>query len=149
MEQEIMTLEEVAEALRCDPQQVRVLLEAGQLPGRRIGTAWYVSRRQLMAHIEGPGDARASTPVPVQAAQPAKLPVRHAKAGTWPCPVCSAENSPEYVQCLVCGAVRLSPLVNYRPAWSPANETTLLRGTKVAAAELSSANPAAAAKTRS
>ncbi|GAA3304869.1 helix-turn-helix domain-containing protein [Dactylosporangium vinaceum] len=51
---DVMTLEEVAELLRVDPDQVTKAIEDGLLPGNRIGEHWRVRSESLLAWLDGP-----------------------------------------------------------------------------------------------
>ena len=46
------TATEVAELLRLNPQVVQRKLQAGEIPGYRLGREWRVERAQLMAWLE-------------------------------------------------------------------------------------------------
>jgi excisionase family DNA binding protein len=48
---EILTLEEAADLLRVDADELRALAESGQLPARRIGTDWRLSRSALLGWL--------------------------------------------------------------------------------------------------
>jgi excisionase family DNA binding protein len=61
---EILTLEEAAELLRVEADDLRSLAESGQLPARRIGNAWRLSRSAVLAWL-GVDDA-----APVRALPP-------------------------------------------------------------------------------
>jgi excisionase family DNA binding protein len=60
----LYTAAEVADVLRMNPQVVQRKLQAGEIPGYRIGREWRVERAQLMAWLEehsnqrGPGGGR-------------------------------------------------------------------------------------------
>jgi excisionase family DNA binding protein len=47
-ESEVLTLEEAADLLRVEPADVTELVEAGDLPARRIGAQWRLSRAAVM-----------------------------------------------------------------------------------------------------
>ena len=47
-EPEVLTLQETAELLRVEPADVTELLEAGDLPARRIGSQWRLSRAAVL-----------------------------------------------------------------------------------------------------
>lgn len=51
-ELELYTSAEVAELLRMNPQVVQRKLQAGEIPGYRIGREWRVERSQLMTWLE-------------------------------------------------------------------------------------------------
>jgi excisionase family DNA binding protein len=56
------TSAEVAQLLRLHPQVVQRKLQAGALPGYRIGREWRVEREQLIAWLEEHSNQRARTP---------------------------------------------------------------------------------------
>jgi excisionase family DNA binding protein len=60
-ESEVLTVEQAAELLQTDPDAVRELADAGELPGRRIGDEWRFLRRAVLAWLGGaaPPDAAA------------------------------------------------------------------------------------------
>lgn len=58
---EILTLDEAAELLRVDADDLRSLAESGQLPARRIGDAWRLSRSAVLAWL-GVDDAFGARP---------------------------------------------------------------------------------------
>ncbi len=58
---DIMTVEQAAEYLQLTADTVRRLLREGQLPGRRIGKEWRLSRRKLEEFIME-GKPRDTTP---------------------------------------------------------------------------------------
>ncbi|WP_390342301.1 helix-turn-helix domain-containing protein [Variovorax boronicumulans] len=43
--------EEVAELLRCTPQQVEELARAGEIPGLKFGRPWLFVRADLLAYL--------------------------------------------------------------------------------------------------
>jgi excisionase family DNA binding protein len=56
------TAAEVAELLRLNPQVVQRKLQAGAIPGYRIGRDWRVDRAQLLEWLERHSNQRARTP---------------------------------------------------------------------------------------
>lgn len=52
-EPEVLTLEQAAELLQVEPEDVRKLAAGGELPGRRIGSEWRFSRRAVLRWLEG------------------------------------------------------------------------------------------------
>ena len=58
---EVLTVEQAAELLQTDPEAVRVLADAGELPGRKIGDEWRFLRRAVLAWLgaAAPPDAAA------------------------------------------------------------------------------------------
>lgn len=58
----LYTAAEVAELLRLHPQVVQRKLQAGEIPGYRLGREWRVERSQLLAWLEQHSNQRARTP---------------------------------------------------------------------------------------
>ena len=58
---EVLTVEQAADLLQTEPDAVRALADAGELPGRRIGDEWRFLRRAVLAWLGGghPPDAAA------------------------------------------------------------------------------------------
>lgn len=56
-EPEVLTAEEAAELLQVDPALVLQLAEAGELPGRRLGSEWRFARAALLAWLARGEDA--------------------------------------------------------------------------------------------
>jgi excisionase family DNA binding protein len=58
---EVLTVEQAAELLQTEPEAVRALADAGELPGRKIGEEWRFLRRAVLAWLgaEAPSDAAA------------------------------------------------------------------------------------------
>ncbi|WP_045879081.1 helix-turn-helix domain-containing protein [Pseudofrankia sp. DC12] len=54
---EVLTLEEAAELLRVPVDDVRALVESGELPARHIGATWRLTRTAVLAWLAGPGPA--------------------------------------------------------------------------------------------
>ena len=54
---EVLTLEEAAGLLRVPADDVRTLVESGDLPARRIGETWRLTRTAVLAWLAGPGPA--------------------------------------------------------------------------------------------
>lgn len=52
---EVLTLEEAAGLLRAGPGDVLALIEAGELPARRLGQHWRLSRTAVLAWLRGGG----------------------------------------------------------------------------------------------
>jgi excisionase family DNA binding protein len=50
---DVLTVEQAAELLQTEPDAVRALAEAGELPGRKIGDEWRFLRRALLAWLGG------------------------------------------------------------------------------------------------
>jgi excisionase family DNA binding protein len=51
--QEVLTVEQVAELLQVEPDDVSALADAGELPGRRIGEDWRFLRSAVLAWLGG------------------------------------------------------------------------------------------------
>ena len=49
----MLTVEQAAELLQTDPDAVRALADAGELPGRKIGDEWRFLRRAVLAWLGG------------------------------------------------------------------------------------------------
>ena len=47
----VLTVEEAAELLRVEPDVVQALAEAGDLPARRVGEQWRLSREAVLAWL--------------------------------------------------------------------------------------------------
>lgn len=48
--------EQIATAIGRSRRQAFHLLESGELPARKVGGRWVISRRALLAHFEAPAD---------------------------------------------------------------------------------------------
>ncbi|MGZ4206132.1 MAG: helix-turn-helix domain-containing protein, partial [Actinomycetota bacterium] len=57
------TSAEVAELLRLNPQVVQRKLQAGAIPGYRIGRDWRVERAQLLSWLEEHSNQRKRSPL--------------------------------------------------------------------------------------
>lgn len=53
---ELLTVEEVAEYLKMNPQVIRRWLREGKLPGSKIGRAWRVSKQDIDDMIKKSGN---------------------------------------------------------------------------------------------
>ena len=102
---EILTLDDVARILKQSDEGVRKLLSTGALPGRQIGDDWYVSHRQLVEYIEQGPAAPPARPKPSGQVI--------AFGNDWECASCHTKNDAEHVECKMCKAVRLTPLMGY------------------------------------
>ena len=49
---DILDVSGASALLKLNPQTVRRMLARGELPGKKLGSAWRLSRRQLVAHVE-------------------------------------------------------------------------------------------------
>lgn len=114
MDTDILTIEDVAGVLKQDCASVRVMFEEGVLPGKRIGSQWYISRRRLVEFIE-----QGLEPAPPPKAPPARdrpgTIFGRAAGNAWVCETCGAKNSAERVACSECKGIRNIPLINYIP----------------------------------
>lgn len=112
MGKEILSIADASELLSLPETEVERLLVAGELPGRRVGPHWFLSRQRLMQFIAGdnerPPMASAVSPEPIS-----QIPER-ILAPNWRCATCSAWHGPELAECPTCGAVRNTPLMGYR-----------------------------------
>jgi excisionase family DNA binding protein len=52
-ENEVLTLEQLAELLSLDVESAHGLAEAGELPGRKLGEEWRFSRRAILDWLGG------------------------------------------------------------------------------------------------
>jgi len=50
---EVLTIEQAAQLLQAEPDDVRALADAGELPGRRIGDEWRFLRSAVLAWLGG------------------------------------------------------------------------------------------------
>lgn len=50
---EVLTIEQAAQLLQLEPAAVLALAEAGDLPGRKLGSAWRFSRAAIVAWLAG------------------------------------------------------------------------------------------------
>ncbi len=64
---EVLTLEDAAGLLRAEPADVLALIEAGELPARRLGQDWRLSGTAVLAWLRGdrPEDGRPGTAQPM------------------------------------------------------------------------------------
>lgn len=61
---EVMTVLEAAAYLRIHHKTLLRLIHDGRVPARKLGTAWRLSRRQLLAIVEGAPDPAGAPGVP-------------------------------------------------------------------------------------
>jgi excisionase family DNA binding protein len=59
---EVLTLEKTAELLRVGIDDVRTLIDAGELPARRLGQHWRLSRTAILAWLREDGRPAAGPP---------------------------------------------------------------------------------------
>lgn len=112
MGKEILTIADASELLSLPESEVQRLLEAGELPGRRVGPHWFISRQRLMHFIAG-DEQSAARSAPARPDPPVVLPDRVLNPG-WRCKSCGEQYSPEIAECARCGTVRATPLIGYR-----------------------------------
>jgi excisionase family DNA binding protein len=53
---EVMTVEEAADLLRVDPEQLAKLAESGEIPGRKLGDEWRFTRTRLLDWLGNPDE---------------------------------------------------------------------------------------------
>ncbi len=112
MEKEILTVADVSELLSLPEAEVGRLLSSGELPGKRVGPHWYISRLRLLQFI---ADIDAPHPAPhPPVMETAKSIPDRALGPRWRCEKCEEIHAPDVVECTHCGAVRNSPLMGYR-----------------------------------
>ena len=113
MEKEILSIADAGQLLSLSEVEVERLLVAGELPGRRVGAHWFISRQRLLQFIAG-DDVPANRPPPGQTppspkSMPAKL-----LMPDWRCESCHDIHGPELAECPRCGTIRNTPLMGYR-----------------------------------
>lgn len=64
---DFLTIDEVADLMRCDHRVVRGAIRGGELQAAMIGGKWLIRRAAVEAWFDG-RTAHASTPAPVQSA---------------------------------------------------------------------------------
>lgn len=112
MEKEILTITDVSALLALPEAEVGRLFSRGELPGKRVGAHWYISRARLLQFI---ADVERPHPAPELSSMdaPKSLPEK-ALAPRWRCHKCEEIHPPDVVECSHCGAPRKSPLLGYR-----------------------------------
>ena len=128
MDKEILTIADASALLALSEAEVAQLLEDGELPGRRIGPHWYISRQRLLQFI-AEGDTPAPKPKPAPIESPKPIPSR-VLAPNWRCEKCEAVHPPDVVECNRCGAIRNTPLMGLRLP-RPLSDSQLGLGGKV------------------
>lgn len=112
MEKEILSIADASQLLSLSEAEVERLLAAGEIPGRRVGPHWFISRQRLLQFIAGEEIAPARKPVPAPEllnALPPKV-----LAPNWRCDTCHDILAPDFVECPRCGTARNTPLIGYR-----------------------------------
>lgn len=109
---DILSVSDVADILKLPQEEVAELFQEGHIPGRRLGRAWFTTRRQLIAYIEGahpePGLSQTTSYAPPQTIDPN---IFH----NWECDVCHTRNPPERVECANCRRERIGHMINFFP----------------------------------
>jgi len=112
MGKEILSIADASELLSLPESEIERLLVAGELPGRRVGPYWFISRQRLMQFVAGDAETPAKAPAVVPES-PSQLPER-VLAPNWRCTACSVWHGPEIAECPTCGTARNTPLMGYR-----------------------------------
>ena len=112
MEKEILSIADASQLLSLSEAEVERLLVAGELPGRRVGSHWFISRQRLHQFISD--DVPVNKPPPAQViASPKSLPPKLLMPD-WRCDSCHEIHGPELAECPRCGTIRNTPLMGYR-----------------------------------
>ncbi len=114
MAKEILSIADASELLSLPESEVERLLESGELPGRRIGPHWFLSRQRLMHFISGDEKVGRKANAPIGDATMA-IPER-VLSPNWRCKQCGEYYGPDIAECAHCGTVRNTPLMGYRIA---------------------------------
>jgi len=129
MAKEILSIADASALLSLPESEVERLLLAGELPGRRIGPHWFLSRQRLLQFIAS--DERvADKAEPRPPDGPAVVPER-VLSPNWHCNTCGEYYGPEIVECSRCGTVRNTPLMGYRIPRSPIPSGAVARANKI------------------
>ena len=109
MGKEILSIADASQLLSLPESEVERLLVAGEIPGRRVGPHWFISRQRLLQFIAD-GD-----PQRVRAAAEPSGPLPPRLLGpNWRCESCHDIHPPDIVECPNCGTARNTPLIGYR-----------------------------------
>jgi len=111
MDKEILTLVDASKLLSLPEAEVEQLLADGELPGRRVGTHWFISRQRLLQFIacDDPPVRKRTAPSPaISKGFPSKV-----LSPNWRCESCQEIHPPEVVECTQCGTARNSPLMGF------------------------------------
>ena len=111
MEKEILTVADAAQLLSLSETEVEKLLCEGEIPGRRIGAHWFLSRQRLLEFIAA-GESSAPKSEEVVTAPPQTVPAK-VLSPNWRCDSCQRIHPPDVVECTHCGAVRNTPLMGF------------------------------------
>ena len=111
MEKEILTIADASALLSLPESEVEQLLSDGELPGRKVGRHWFISRQRLLKFIAESD----SPPAPPKTVVPEGniLPPR-VLGPNWRCEGCQQVHGPDLVECPNCGSMRNTPLLGYR-----------------------------------
>jgi excisionase family DNA binding protein len=112
MEKEILSIADASQLLALSEAEIERLLCAGELPGRRVGSHWFISRQRLLQFISG-DDMPVNKPAPA-VVTPKSIPPKLLMPD-WRCESCHEIHGPELAECPRCGTVRNTPLMGYRP----------------------------------
>ena len=108
MEKEILSIADASQLLSLSEAEVEQLLYSGELPGRKVGKHWFISRQRLIHFIAG-DECGVNRPHPVSTKSlPAKI-----LAPDWRCDRCQEIHGPELAECPSCGTIRNTPLMGY------------------------------------
>lgn len=114
MEKEILSIADASRLLSLSEAEVERLLHDGELPGRRVGSHWFLSRQRLLQFIAG-DDVPVNKPPPASvSAAPKSIPPKLLMPD-WRCDSCHEIHGPELAECPRCGTIRNTPLMGYRP----------------------------------
>ena len=114
MEKEILSIADASQLLALSEAEIERLLCAGELPGRRVGSHWFISRQRLLQFISG-DDMPVNKPPPAPAVVTPKSIPPKLLMPDWRCESCHEIHGPELAECPRCGAIRNTPLMGYRP----------------------------------
>ncbi len=112
MDKEILTVADAAQLLSLSEAEVEKLLCEGEIPGRRIGAHWFISRQRLLQFIANE-EPSAPKSQPGVAASPKAVPSK-LLSPNWRCESCENIHPPELVECSNCGTARNTPLIGFR-----------------------------------
>ena len=114
MEKEILSIADASQLLALSEAEIERLLCAGELPGRRVGSHWFISRQRLLQFISGDDMPVNRPPQAPAVVTPKSIPPKLLMPD-WRCESCHEIHGPELAECPRCGTVRNTPLMGYRP----------------------------------
>mgnify|MGYP001361159460 CR=1 FL=1 len=114
MEKEILSIADASQLLALSEAEIERLLCAGELPGRRVGSHWFISRQRLLLFISGDDMPVKKPPQAPAVVTPKSIPPKLLMPD-WRCESCHEIHGPELAECPRCGTVRNTPLMGYRP----------------------------------